>query len=568
MATGLEKQTLVSMIVEPSKRAPIRTTQTNGESFTASGAGTTTTTVANGVLTHATNDGYVGLIMRCVGATNTQNIGIDVEILAFDAATDTLTHTALPAATALGDQFVLWLPPDPVVVEAVGGAATVDGSSASKDTDRTEADDYWIGDNLVVRIADNLNAGDHRAVTDFVNATGAFTHTAFGANLAVGDLLYLRRFPKWWGTPSVTWGYEDIPHESQRGNFSIDQTVKGGKTWSVDCALPLKASGTAAGNGVLATPNPELDRILGSVFTELAVTGEAITGGTTSVPEITDGTMAQFPVGSMVMDSAGRCAMVIDRVADGVNPDEIHVRPVLDRTPIAAETLYAMATYTQRVTGHLTATFDVWKGGVVNCRMYGGLPTVRLEGLGRNQVPRLLFGYRGNMWVQASYALPTSYLRPSFDTVRPFSAGESLAIIAAAQGTTNTRLIVENASIDFGFEIVQEDSYSLPDAVYGGRIVMGSPVITATLKLDTASPNNTWAELQRAAGGQTFTMLLQHGRRVGHTVAFCGYKCQWLSPVQAVADNLSKIDMTCRVLASDATDSSTGDRVPDWALGC
>jgi hypothetical protein len=567
MSTGLEKLTVVGWMTEPEQRAPIRTTQAGGESFTATGAGTTTTTVAT-ALTHATDEGYVGLLLKCVSATLTQNVGVLVEVLAFNAGTDTLTHTEFPGATAAGDQFVLWLPPDPVIVEGAAGATTVDGLSATaRDTQRDEADfaaadahwlrggaavDQYIGDTVVARTADNIAAGTLGAnVTAFNAATGAFTHTVFAANTALGDLYYLRRFPKFWGQPTFDYGYEDLPHESQRGNFDADQSIKGCKFWTLDGVLPLKGSGTAAGDGTLAVAPPELARPLGNIFAKTASTGEAIAEASTTVlAKVTNGTAAQFPVGSFVLDSAGQAAVVIATAAGGAGSDEISLRPALARAPVVTEILYGGYSYEPLLTGHLTMTVDSFVGGVINVKGYGGLPTVKIVDFGRNKVPKVQLSYKGNVWVEEKYAKPST-LTPVFDTLRPISAAECVCNLVATGSTTNIPLVLEDANIDLGLELVQEEAFTLPDAVYGYRIVGMKPVLTVTCKLDTAAPVNTFVELQRAIGSQTFSIMLQHGRDTGNVVAFYAHKCAWLSPKHAVADNLRKVTFTAEILASE-----------------
>lgn len=568
MATGLERRTLLGWMVEPDQRAPIRSTQTNAESFITTSAGSTTTTICTG-LTFATNDGYVGLLLTCVAVatpgTNGQNVGVTVEVVTFNAGTDTLGHDAFPAGTESGDQFVLWMPPDPVFVERAGGSATnIDGRDAgSTETNRDEADSYYVGDYMVARQTASITIGTARQISSFTSATGVAVCATFGANSAVGDLFYARRYPKTWGPVNFVEATEDIEHVSQRGNFSVDQSIKGATAWTCDVTLPLKGSGTAAGNGTAAIAPPELARPLGALFATNISTGEALTGGSVTVPEVTDGTLAQFPVGSWVLDSAGCSAVVTATNADAGNPDEISVSPPLVRAPIAAEILYGGYGYQIQTTGHLTMTFDVFEGGIVTKRGYGGIPTsLKLTDFKRNSIPKFVASYAGNFCLRSSYAWPAG-LSPTFDTVRPFSAHDCQLSLAATNSSTLVRMIVDDAEIDYRIEAVLEESSTLPDGVYGYRIVGMRPRITVTAKLDTTTLNNfaSWTEVMRYLGSQTFCLRLQHGRDAGSTVGWYTHRAAWLSPAPSARDNLRYVTFTAEVLASELAS------MPDCTLG-
>jgi len=71
----------------------------------------------------------------------------------------------------------------------------------------------------------------------------------------------------------------------------------------------------------------------------------------------------------------------------------------------------------------------------------------------------------------------------------------------------------------------------------------------------------SFAELLRYMGGQTFSIMLQHGRRLGHSVGVYAHRCKWLSPTHGVADGLREITLTAEVLSSQLT------TMPDITLG-
>ena len=556
MATGIERRTLLSWMVEPDERAPIRSTAAGAESFSATSVGSTTTTIAT-ALTEAANSGYVGQVLRCVAGTSA-NVGVDVEITGFAAATDTLTHTAFPSATAIGDQFVIWLPPDPIcAVTTSGTTVTASARNEAQLTPRGgSAAAFWIGDVLVARRSATVTQGATTvAITGFASGTGAFTHTAI-TSTTLGDLFHLRRFPKLWGPPALKWDREDLKQETQRGNFSVDADIPGSKSWTCEVVLPLKGANATAASGTAATAPPELHRPLSAIFATTQGTSRTVAAGsTTSIVQVTDGGATTLPVGTLVMDANGRCAVVTAVAADAANPDDITVAPPFARAPVTSELLRAGYSYEPKTTGHLTMTMDAYIGGVAHLLAYGGLPTVKLSEFKRGSVPKITLSYRGGFWVQTPVATPAGLL-PSFDSVRPIAATNLTVILGAS-----TRLIVDELEIDLGIEIADEPSVSLPDGVYGGRIVGMAPTIAIKGRLDTASPNDSFAELQRYAGGQPFSLLVQHGLDSGGTVAFYSHQTRWKNPSHGVVDGLRTIDLVAQVTASELTD------MPDFLLG-
>ena len=564
MSTGLERRSLLSWMTEPGERAPTRvgSADTNAENFICTDTGTTTTLVSAS-LNVATTYTYVGRIIKCIKASNAQNEGVEAIVLEFVPAADALVFTSLPAATAAGDQFVMYLPPDPIVVVTTSAAGVI---AAERGDYAAEVDSYYVGDVLVNRYGNNAQ-GESRTVTGFTQATGTFTHTAFTGNPTVASLMYLRRFPKTWGPPSVSWKREDLVHEAQRLDFSHERSIGGSKTWSATVTIPLKGSGTAAGNGTAGVAPPELDRPLSALMTKTTNTGESIVAdaaNTVQTVQITNGTAAQFNVGSLCLDSFGRVAMVYTTGAGGGGYDEVTVHPPFFTSPedIAGQVLYGGVTYTPKSTGHKTMTLDYFEGGITNVHLYGGMPKIKIADFARNRVPKMVFDFTGNHYVETNYAQPSG-LTPSFDTIRPIDAKDAYAILSTGTvgSSTEVRLTLESAEIDFGIEIGQEDAFSLPDAVYGNRYLGHMCTVNVVGFWDTASPSNTYAEVQRYLGGQQFTLLLQHGKVPGNTVAFYAHRCEWLDPQHSEAGGLRKISFKAKVCASDATS------IPDFALG-
>lgn len=555
MATGLQRAEVFSWIEEPDERAPIRSTG-YGEQFIAAGNATTTTTAM--VVAGANND-WVGYIMRCLGATNTENIGVDVEILQFNAATGALTHTAFPAATTLGDTMELFLPPDPICSVTTGAINTVT-ASVRNEADYTPrggaATDYWIGDYVVCRQSDNVPEGEKQAVTAFNAATGAFTHTNLSTTTTLGDLFYLRRYPKTWGPVEVSWKREDLEHVAQTSTFDREPSIPGSKSWTANVALPLKASGSSAGNGVAGVVPPELAPPLACVFSRVQSTGEVtVTGSTahtTSSVSVTHLTASQFPIGSCVHDAAGRMAWVTATAASDGTEDVITVRPPLNRAMVTGEILYGGYSFEPMLSGQRTMTLDCFVGGTTNLKLYGGMPTVKIVDFARNSVPKIQLAYQGNYWLETQYPKPSG-LSPTFDTVIPIDAKDSYAYLTPTGSNTNVRLVLKTAEIDFGIVLADEPGVTLPDGAYGMRIVDMVPRITVTMVHDTSSPVSSFAELLRYMGSQTFTLMLQHGHRVGYSVGVYAHRCKWLSPTHGVADGLREITLTAEVLGSNLT---------------
>ena len=396
-------------------------------------------------------------------------------------------------------------------------------------------------------------------MTSFDAATGAFTQVAgLGDATVLGDLLYIRRFPKLWGPPTLSWKKEDLEHVTQRVSFSKDQSVAGAKAWTAEVALPLKASGTAAGDATYGVAPPELHLPLRAVFAPTVSRGNTVgAGSTTSIVQVADGTAAYHPVGTFLLDVGGRAAVVTATAADGVNPDDITVNPALSVAPVATQIVYGAYSYEPKTTGHYTMTLDAYVGGVTNVKLYGGMLTsCKIVDFKRNAIPKIVMGFAGSYFLETPTALPAG-LSPTYDTVRPQDAKDCHVILGAS-----TRLVLKEATIDFGLATVAEDAFSLPDAAYGYRIVDMKPTITVSAYWDTATPSNTWAEVQRYMGSaQTFSLLLQHGKERGKVVAIYAHKCAWLAADHGVTDGLRTVSFTAQVLSSDLT------LMPDISLG-
>ncbi len=566
--TGLEKLTLCMWCEEPNYRAPLRATSpgtlsqhlffdTNAERFTATGAGSTTTTVST-ALTLASNYGYIGLLMRCTSATNTENVGVVVLVRAFNAGTDTMTHTPFPAATASGDQFEC-ADVDARVIDSSGGVSNAI-TAGPRATSSNEPDDFWNGYYAVAEAVTNTPQGTPLLVTDFATAGGALSTTLPGVSV-LGDFWFLRKFPKLHGPPTIEWRQEDIERLAQHADCGEEGDVHGARSWSSEWTLPLKGSGTAAGDGVAAIPPPELAPALRSIFDTTSVTGDAVVAqagtspaNSTSVFNIATGGLAQFPVGGFVMDQRGRAAVVTASAANGGDPDSITVNPPLFVTPATGHVVNGGYSYEPKVTGHKSMTLDGYIGGNMRWTGYGGVPTVRIVDIKRNTLPKIVLGYQGNYWITYAATTPTP-LVGQFDSVLPKSANDCYVLLQPlGSSAAPTRLVVEECTIDYGMELGMEDAASLFDAVYGNRILDTRVRVNLTCKLDTASPNDSYAEVVRYYGKQKFSLLVQHGSRPGHTVAFYAHKCSWQHPSYPVADKLNKIQFVAKVERSDLLD--------------
>ena len=573
MPTALEKATAWSWCDEPNYRAPLRATgpgtlaahaavDDQGERFSATGAGSTTTTVST-ALTEGTNAGYVGCLMRCVAATNAANVNVVVIIQQFNAGTDTLTHTAFPAATSNNDQFEL-VDIDVRVVETSGGSTT-NVISSLRVSSGAEADDFWNDYYLVAESADNNAQGTVVRVTDFIAGSGRFD-VAIAAGV-IGDLWFVRRFPKLWGPPTIEFTDEDLERVAARNDLGREQSVKGSRSWKSEWTLPIKGSGTAAGDGAVGVAPPELHPALRSVFATKSSTGDAVVAqaGTSPANSVTvfniaTGGLGQFAVGSVIHDNAGVTSIVTATAANGIDPDSVTHRPGFNRTPIAAEVIRGGYSYEPQVTGHETMTLDAILGGRMQWIGYGGIPSVKITDIGRGKIPKIILGYQGGYWVTRALATPAAF-RAQQDTVVPRSAADCYVWLVLEGGSTVVRLVVQSMEIDYGHVIAMEDAASLYDGQFGGRLTDRKPTFRMTCWLDTATPNDTHAEHLRYLASQIFSLKVQHHQVLGRTFTWYAHRAAYLNPEWPVSNGLHQIVLSGEVLASDLAD------MPDCLMG-
>ncbi len=575
MTTQLEKETVYSWCEEPNYRAPLRATgpgvlsqhsnfDTNAERFTATGAGSRTTIVSS-VLTVASDAGYCMLVVRCVAATNAENVGISCLGIQFADGSNTITLAGdgFPAATSSGDQFES-ADFDSRVIDTNGGLTNAVITSARAAVS-TEADDFWNGYYLVADTADNNPRGTPVLVADFTAATGTFTCTI--AASVIGDTWWLESFCKLWGPPDVNWIDEDIERPVQRGDCGEEQDVRGARAWSATWVLPLKGSGTAASAGTVGVFPQETKPGLRSMFTQKTSTGDTVVAASGTAPalsttsfNVATGQLTRFPVGSIVMDSAGRTAVVTATAANGGDPDSVTIRPALNRTPIAAEAIYGGASYEPQVTGHKTIRLHAF-GKEIERIGFGGVSNAKFVGFARNDVPRVEFGYQGGYWLDLRRG-KASPMIAQFDTIIPKSAADCYALLVAEGSNTVTRLVVESCEIDTGHELTIEPAFSLFDALFGARITNNKCRINLTLSgLERTSPNDTYAEKERYYASRVFSLLIQHGQARGKTVSFYAHRCSWMNPEEPTENGVNKLQFTAKVLGSELTN------MPKWLLG-
>ncbi len=570
MPSQLEKETVYGLCEEPNYRAPLRATgpgtlathaalDVGGERFTASGAGSRTTIVSATALTVATNEGYCLTLVRCVAATNVANVGITCVVTSFNSATDTATLAGegFPAATSSGDQFEM-ADIDVRVVETTAGGTTTGVVAATRAGNTLEPDGFWTGYYLVADDADNNPRGTPCLVTNFTTAFGTISATV--GTTVRGDTWWLESFPKLWGPPDIKWNDHDIDRPVQRGDCGEEIDPRGERDWEATLTLPLKGSGTAAGDGVAGVFPMESKPILRSYFATKQSTGDAVVAASGTAPalsttsfNVATGGLTNFPVGSVVHDNAGRTAMVVATAANGGDPDSITVWPPLGRIPIAAEVMRGAASYEPQVTGHKTLRVHAFGKEIERLGFGGAFQSLKIEGLGRNEVPKIVVGLKGGYWIDIRRGKATPLLAQQ-DTSIPKSAADALLIIApeSADGTV-TRLIVESGSIDFGPELFQEPGFTLFDAMYGGRIVNNKVRLTLKCSFDKTSPNDTYAIKEMYYASRIIRLWYQHYQVLGKTCSFGAYRASWMAPEETTENGINMITFTVKVLTSELT---------------
>lgn len=557
MSTARVAEQIVGVGAMPDRHGWIRSDQTVHPGlarFRSTTIGDATLiSIISTALTGTTADQYVGQLVMCVGPYTSPNFGLIRRITDFSPGTDQIFFDALVARTQVDDAWEGFDDGSSVFVESTGGL----GATNVRDATRDEAVDFWgptTGEHAIVVTSMGQTEPDARPVTAFTspNLTVA---PGFDNIPSVGALFDVMALPAWSEPPEFERSWGEVPVEAQRGGveaFDEEPHLLRIPSWSGKCALHFKGSGTAAGNGTQGAYAAESYRMLSAIFDAVRSTGEAVVAGsTTAAVNITDGTLAQFPVGSPALHAAsGRLAMAISTGAGTGAEDIVNLQPYLDRAPAAAEILYGGVAWYPKITGHQAVCFHEWDDAM-RWHYYGGVPNVELANWGIGQKPTLRFAYQGGPFfgyrkaITLAPQLSSGVVR---DTVRPNGLTHSRIILFSS--SANLDLLCVNLSVNYQFDVQKQVFANLPMGFYAMLVVKVTPTFQVTCKVDRASPNDTMYEIERMLNEGQFAILAQGNQMPGHTIGWHAHQTQWTGPKFRASNGMREIEFTGKVKRS------------------
>jgi len=418
MATYTKRLSSTSIMEQPDNHSLIVATPAT---FAATDTGSTTTIVSTSLGSYTdSNDDMVGKIVECLFATNTQNEGKRVRILATDDGASTFTTDAFPAATASGDTFALYTPPHAFFVEETGTHSNTDIVDSNN---RDEADDYYIGTateggpRIEVVRSDSISTSDHPLVDDWVSSGGTLTvGTAFDANVTQGDLFEAWRHPEFFSL-AVDHQMEDVPRDVMTGDLFSEGPIKGLRASSVTGELAFRGPG----GGTYSELYPFL-RCLYTVDGGDDLTADS--GGSVSSVAYDSGTAE---AGSLYLTASGD---VFSNLADVATP--IVPYPSLRVAPEEDSTIARMITFRPSSSVNLSLAMKSYIGDGVMYYDWGYLPMLSFEGAKGLPMKITLSGDALDHLVVGSSAAHTRPWSPVRSTVAPRALGVSRVVVGSS----------------------------------------------------------------------------------------------------------------------------------------
>jgi len=332
MATYIKKLDTAVCIKQPDSTGGLSIASPAQFAATAGGSTSTIVSTTLGASTDSDDD-FVGYIVECTAATNTENVGLRRRIVEMDDGTSTSTIDLLPAATASGDVFKLYLPPHCIIGDDTGGTTTT-----VQDARRNEADDFWNGETtagtsiLEVISADAaLASSTGRTITDFAESGGVFTLSSAILTTVIGDYFEVWNHPEFFEL-SVDISQEDIDRGKMRGSMWSPGKAKGLRGASVSGKLAYR--GTGGGTYT------ELHQFMEGLYSD-AQGGDLVAGsGSTTSFAWSSGTAV---AGRFYLTEDGDVIFLKDDIATPATAN-----PTMRTIPTSTQAVYAMRTYYPR----------------------------------------------------------------------------------------------------------------------------------------------------------------------------------------------------------------------------
>jgi hypothetical protein len=468
------------------------------------------------------------------------------------AGTVTLENNGFSAQIDSGDEFALWLSPEPIVA--------VDSSSGETnivDATRSEADDFWNGYYLVA-ISGNKRGKAPVLITDFVSSTGTFTVAAgLGAAADAGDVFVIRKFIEK-QQPSESLTHAWIGRPSHRNNFSRGDGITGARGGSISFASHIYPSASLAASGSVANKSVLSGLLQACGLVENQDTSATVgTGSTTSAIKIATASWENFTVGNMVVWN-GNPTWITSLVDGAGAEDTVNVTPPLPQAPAATDVLYAANGYHKSLTGNELGCVVEWEADGYRFTVTGCKGNVTLQS---GEPPMLQFEMQSGHWIEELEAAPYN-AGTAYTTAGPVLETDRKAWL----DTTKTNIGTFTAS---------------PNAEVSPRNVQGSTGANGNVghQFTNFAHGASWRELMDSSD----TSLTQNERWLARTakdvIVAMGSHGRIFAVRLPVARQIERskpedadgqIGVRCVWEAQDAGTATDGDsatqKIPDWGF--
>lgn len=503
----------------------------------ASGAGSTTTVVSTGLAAVSdSNDDFVGWVLECTDATNTQNIGLRRRVLKYVDATGACTTDPWPAATSDADQFLLLKTPHALAVARSAASAT-NGYIATRDRD--EATNTWVGAAQAggfhleplsdTSVATN-NAGDTRLVATFTNSTQRIGFaTDLDQAVAIGNAWELWKYPELLAAPIADLSLEQIERPHVSGLHGRRSNANGNRGGSLSVELLLRGPG----NGRIGLAS-ESHEVLSAVLTPTLSAGDSVAsaGNTTSFTHSTD----NHTTGLLGVTSNGDACMV---TAD--SGTVYTLSPTLGTAVASGTKLYGVATYKPPLDSSTSAwlnhalSMKGYVGKDLLAYMFGCVPAISFNAA-KGDFLKMTAAFQVADWIRigGSGTVPARTMKPTLSTVNPLKCGNGRVVL------DNVSWGLKSLTFDLGLDIQPRVNLAAPNDTDGFAIVGDNPTGSLGVYYDAS----TRKSIDDFLNGKEVEMLAQFGGTPGNPGVFIlyGYRIRYTGAT--IADDAGQIGLT------------------------
>lgn len=547
MATRMTKLSSVDWLKQPDGNAGLLfdTVRT----FAASGAGSTTTIVSTGLAGSGnSDDDFVGWIVECVDSDNTQNQGLRRRIIAADDSESTYTIDALPAATASGDQFVLYKPPHAIAVAAAGSSTTTNYVTTR---DRNETNGRYSGTAaeggpyLVVVNAGAASMTNHPLVsTNLASNTKISLATSLTGAVALGDYFELWKHPEIINDGLFECTQELIERNAMTGTYGRPASRAGNR--SASATLELAFRGPGAGR---AGSHAEAHEMLSCTM--------AFSNGTNSTVDAASSTTSvTYSSGN---HAVGQLAYTADGYACMVTADSgsaYTVSPALGVAPAATSTLYGVTTYKPTTSVQGAIAVRQWRGDDILEYIWGAVPAISFSAT-KGDFLRISGAFQGADWLRvgaSGTALTRAYL-PKRSTVDQLKCGIGRGII------DGSAFAIRSLNFDAGMDLQQRVNVNAPNDTDGFALVGDNP--TGTIEVYNGATERK--ALDDFLAGKEITMLAQFGAAPGFPGVFIFYAYKIRYTGAAIGDDAGQVTLSLPFQVIEDPTAAAG--IPRYAIG-